>query len=107
MSPIELLARKIRDIPGFPTLALRFRYTMATVSRAIMGSPPASVWPTTPCAGTPCFVVAEALRIFHDGPAYTDIKLRLGTLKTHCVPRHRSYGHKDLPDHKYAKALTL
>ena len=54
-----------------------------------------------------CFVIAEALRLFHDGPAYTDIKLRLGTLMTHCVPRHRSYGHKDLPHHKYANALAL
>ena len=54
-----------------------------------------------------CFVVAETLRLFHDGPAYTDIKLRLGTLKTHCVPRHCSYGHGDTPAHKSTAALAL
>ena len=54
-----------------------------------------------------CFVVAEALRLFHDGPAYTDIKLRLGTFETHCLPRRCSYGPEDPSAHKSTTALVL
>ena len=54
-----------------------------------------------------CFVVAETLRLFHDGPAYTDVKLRLATLEMHCVPRRCNYGGKDASAHKYTEALVL
>ena len=54
-----------------------------------------------------CFVVAEALRLFHDGPAYTDIKLRLGTLEKHCSPRRCRYSPKDTSAHKSTAALVL
>ena len=54
-----------------------------------------------------CFVVAEGLRLLHDGPAYTDIKLRLGTLNTHCVPRLGHYGPEDTSAHEATAALPL
>ena len=54
-----------------------------------------------------CFVVAETLRLFHEGPAYTDIKLRLGGPKPHCVPRDCRYGVEDTPAHKATAALSL
>ena len=54
-----------------------------------------------------CFVVAEALRLFHDGPAYTDIKLRLGTFEKHCLPRRCSYGPEDTSAHESTAALVL
>ena len=54
-----------------------------------------------------CFVVAEALRLFHEGPAYSDIKLRLGSLQMHCVPRSRRYGPEDTSAHKSTAALPL
>ena len=54
-----------------------------------------------------CFVVAEALRSFHDGPAYTDIKLRLGTFETRCLPRRCSYGPEDTSAHESTAALVL
>ena len=52
-----------------------------------------------------CFAVAEALRLLHDGPAYTDIKLRLGTLDKHCL-RRGSYGPEATSAQKYAKAYV-
>ena len=54
-----------------------------------------------------CFVVAEALRLFHGGPAYTEVKLRLGTFETHCLPRRCSYGPEDTSAHKSTAALVL
>ncbi len=54
-----------------------------------------------------CLVVAETLRLFHDGPAYTDIKLRLGGPKPHCVSRDCRYGVEDTPAHKATTALSL
>ena len=54
-----------------------------------------------------CLVVAEALRLFHDGPAYTDIKLRLETFEKHCIPLDRSYSPHDTSDHSSIKALSL
>ena len=54
-----------------------------------------------------CFVVAEMLRLFHDGPAYSDVKMRLESLQTHCVPRMRRYVPEDTSDHKFTAALRL
>ena len=54
-----------------------------------------------------CFVVAEALRLCHEGPAYSDIKLRLGTLTRDCVPRPGRYGPDDTSAHKFTAALRL
>ena len=60
-------------------------------------------------AAAGCFVIAEVLRLFHDGLACTDIKLRLGTLDMQCVPRHYNsyYGPEDTSAHKLTGALTL
>ena len=54
-----------------------------------------------------CLVVAETLRLFHDGPAYTDIKLRLGTLEMHCFPPSRRYSPDDTSGHRSTEALRL
>ena len=54
-----------------------------------------------------CLVVAEALRLFHDGPAYTDIKLRLGTFEKHCFPASRWYSPEDTAVHSFTEALPL
>ena len=54
-----------------------------------------------------CFVVAEALRLFHVGPAYTDIKLRLGTFETHSLPLSRRYRPDDTSAHSFTEALRL
>ena len=54
-----------------------------------------------------CLVVAEALRLFHDGPAYTDIKLRLGTFEKYCFPQGRRYRPDDTSAHSYTQALPL
>ena len=52
-------------------------------------------------------VIAEALRLFHDGPAYTDIKLRSGTLDMQCVQRSCSYRPEDTAAHNSTAALAL
>ncbi len=54
-----------------------------------------------------CFVVAEALRLFHDGPAYSDIKLRLETLEMHALSLHRCYSPDDTVAHRCTGALQL
>ncbi len=54
-----------------------------------------------------CLVVAETLRLFHDGPAYTDIKLRLGTCETHCFPLCHRYSPNDAAAHSFTEALRL
>ena len=54
-----------------------------------------------------CLVVAETLRLFHDGPAYTDIKLRLGTFETHCFPLGRRYSPDDTAAHSSTEAMPL
>ena len=54
-----------------------------------------------------CLVVAETLRLFHDGPAYTDIKLRLGTFEMHCFPGCSRYSPDDTSAHSFTEALPL
>ena len=54
-----------------------------------------------------CLVVAETIRLFHDGPAYTDIRLRLGTFQTHCVPPNRRYSPDDTSAHRSMEARLL
>ena len=54
-----------------------------------------------------CLVVAEALRLFHDGPAYTDIKLRLEAFQKYCSTRYCSYGPEDTAAHKYTEAFAM
>ena len=54
-----------------------------------------------------CLVVAETLRLFHDGPAYTDMKLRLGTVETHCFPLSGRYSPDDTSAHSFTEALPL
>ncbi|HVB16640.1 MAG TPA: hypothetical protein VNF04_08920 [Stellaceae bacterium] len=49
-------------------------------------------------------VVAEALRLFHEGPAYTDLKLRLGTPNTRAFRTVRNYVARDAASLKYAEA---
>ena len=54
-----------------------------------------------------CLVVAEALRLFHDGPTYTDIKLRLGTFEKYCFPASRGYSPEDTAVHSFTEARLL
>ena len=54
-----------------------------------------------------CLVVAETLRLLHDGPAYTDIKLRLGTFEKYCFPASRRYSPEDTAVHSFTEALLL
>ncbi len=54
-----------------------------------------------------CLVVAETLRLFHDGPAYTDIKLHLGTFETNCFPLNRRYSPDDTSAHRFTEAQPL
>ena len=53
-----------------------------------------------------CFVVAEALRLSHVGPAYSDMRLRLGTLTRDCVAP-RWYGPEDTSARSFSEALSL
>ena len=58
-------------------------------------------------AAAASFVTAEALRLFHDGPAYTDLKLSLATPgKCAAVPA-RAYSAADLAGLEYALAAEL
>ena len=54
-----------------------------------------------------CFVIAEALRLFHDGPAYTDSKLRLEKFRLDCIPRESYYCPDDISAHESTRALDL
>lgn len=54
-----------------------------------------------------CFVIAEALRLFHDGPAYTDSKLRLEKFGLDCIPREYNYCPEDTSAHGSTRALDL
>ena len=54
-----------------------------------------------------CFVIAEALRLFHDGPAYTDSKLRLEKFGLDCIPRENNYCPDDISAHESTRALDL
>lgn len=54
-----------------------------------------------------CFVIAEALRLFHDGPAYTDSKLRLETFGLDFTRRENDYCPDDTSAHKYTPAQEL
>jgi hypothetical protein len=52
-------------------------------------------------------VVAEALRLFHEGPAYADLKLRLGTPNARPFRMFRNYAAGDTAGLKYADAVRL
>jgi hypothetical protein len=41
-------------------------------------------------------VLAEAIRLLHGGPAYTDIKLALSDLSRRSAPMDRTYGAQDM-----------
>lgn len=49
-------------------------------------------------------VVAEALRLYHDGPAYSALKLRLATPYTLQATMARTYGIEDIARMRYAQA---
>jgi hypothetical protein len=51
-------------------------------------------------------VIAEAIRLLHDGPAYTDIKLRLGSLDKRFANSTRRYGVEDCAALKYCNVRT-
>ena len=51
------------------------------------------------------FVIAEALRLYHDGPAYTDFKLRLATPSDLSANASGSYSIEDIAQLPYAPAL--
>jgi hypothetical protein len=48
-------------------------------------------------------VVAESIRMFHDGPAYADIKLSLGSLETRFARMTRYYAVDDLKELTFAE----
>lgn len=48
-----------------------------------------------------CLVLAEALRLLHGGPAYTDIKLPLATVSGRSANRARDYGPQDVAGIKF------
>lgn len=50
------------------------------------------------------FVVAEVIRLLHGGPAYTDIKLRLGSPNKLFTQMNRSYEASDLTGLKYCRS---
>jgi hypothetical protein len=50
-----------------------------------------------------CLVVAEALRMFHDGPAYGDLKLRLATPAELAGHSTRSYSVQDFAGITYTE----
>jgi len=52
-------------------------------------------------AAAASLVVAEAIRIFHNGPAYTDIKLSLATPETRTPRTLGNYGNQDLAGCRY------
>lgn len=52
------------------------------------------------------FVMAEALRLYHDGPAYADFKLRLATPSDLSANASGSYSIEDIARLPYAPALT-
>jgi hypothetical protein len=53
------------------------------------------------------FVVAEAIRMLHDGAAYTDIKLRLSAPGRRSARTTRNYGVADYGWMKYCEAKVL
>jgi hypothetical protein len=54
-------------------------------------------------ASAASLVVAEAVRLLHDGPAYTDIKLGLGTLKERLIRMNGNYAAEDAAGLKFAE----
>jgi hypothetical protein len=52
-------------------------------------------------------VVAEAIRILHGGPAYTDIKLALSDLSRRFAPMRRNYSAQDLAGLTYCDARAV
>jgi hypothetical protein len=53
------------------------------------------------------FVMAEALRLYHDGPAYADFKVRLATPSELVTNASGSYGINDIAQLPYAEAEDL
>lgn len=53
------------------------------------------------------FVLAEALRLYHDGPAYADLKLRLATPSELSANANGSYSIEDMAQLPYAQAGGL
>ena len=53
------------------------------------------------------FVMAEALRLYHDGPAYADLKLRLATPSDLSANTSGSYSIEDIAELPYAQARGL
>ena len=87
----------------------RTKRTLALDSMCVAGLSSQGKSIAVPFVGTvaACLVVAETLRLFHDGPAYTDIKLRLGTCETHCFPLCHRYSPNDAAAHSFTEALRL
>lgn len=52
------------------------------------------------------FVIAEALRLYHDGPAHTDLKLRLATPSDLWAHASSSYSIHDIAQLPYAQATA-
>ena len=58
-------------------------------------------------AASASLVVAEVIRLLHDGPAYTDIKLRLGVPEKRIAQTARNYGADDYAWVKFCDSKTL
>jgi hypothetical protein len=54
-----------------------------------------------------CFVIAEAVRLLHDGPAYFDIKLRLGNPAKRLTRRAQDYTAQDAAGLTFVRANKI
>jgi len=52
-------------------------------------------------------VVAEAVKLFHDGPAYYDMRLSLGSLGKHRTLRNGNYGPQDATGLTFVESKSL
>jgi hypothetical protein len=95
----EHLERVARDNPAYSGLGkdLCGRYELAGKSVAVpfVGATAASL------------VVAEAVRLLHDGPAYADVKIRLGIPKEHSIRMNGNYTTDHAAGLKFVKSKRI
>jgi hypothetical protein len=95
----EHVERVARDNPGYSRLGkdLCGRYELAGKSVAV------------PFVGTTAasLVVAETVRLLHDGPAYTDIKLSLGTPTERLIRMNGNYAAEDAAGLKFVEGRRI
>lgn len=91
--------RLARDNPGYRALTDdecgRFEVAGKSIAVPFVGAVAA------------CLVLAETLRVFHQGPAYSDLKLSLSDLDTRFIQPIRGYNSQDFVGLSYCDALQL